>query len=141
MDRLDVATLVAELTRDEGLRLKPYRCTAGKLTVGIGRNLDDRGISVTEAEFLCHNDVADVITDLDRELPWWRDLDPVRQRVLANMAFNMGIGGLLTFKNTLRLVKDGKYLEASQHMLASKWAGQVGPRALRLAQMMRDGGG
>jgi lysozyme len=139
-DRFDFQTLVAELTRDEGLRLKPYRCTAGKLTIGIGRNIEDRGISKTEAEFLLHNDICDVVAALDREIPWWKDIDPVRHRVLANMAFNMGIAGLLTFKNTLRLVKDGKYLEAAQAMLSSKWAGQVGPRAVRLAQMMRDGG-
>ena len=140
-DRLDVQRMVEELTRDEGLRLKPYRCTAGKLTVGIGRNLEDRGISKTEAEFLLHNDISDVIADLDREIPWWKDLDAVRRRVLVNMGFNMGIAGLLTFKNTLRLVREGQYLEAAQHMLASKWAGQVGPRAVRLAQMMRDGEG
>jgi lysozyme len=133
-------TLVAELTRDEALRLKPYRCTAGKLTIGIGRNLDDRGISVTEAEFLCRNDVADVMADLDRELPWWRTLDEVRQRVIANMAFNLGIKGLLGFKNTLELVRCGKYLDAAQHMMSSKWAKQVGPRALRLSTLMRDGG-
>jgi lysozyme len=137
---MDTDVLVAELTRDEALRLKPYRCTAGKLTIGIGRNLDDRGISVTEAEFLCRNDVADVMAGFDRELPWWRTLDEVRQRVLVNMGFNLGVKGLLGFRNTLELVRCGKYLDAAQHMLDSKWAKQVGPRALRLATMMRDGG-
>lgn len=132
--------LLAELTRDEGLRLKPYKCPAGKTTIGIGRNLDDVGISAAEAEHLCRNDVARVVAELDAALPWWRGLDEVRQRVLANMGFNLGVPGLLGFKNTLRKVKDGDYLGAAQGMLASKWAGQVGPRALRLAQMMRDGG-
>lgn len=132
--------MVRELTRDEGLRLKPYRCTAGKLTIGVGRNLDDVGISQGEAEILLRNDIDRACADLDRSLPWWRGLDPVRQRVLCNMAFNMGIGGLLTFKSTLTLIQMGKYLDASQRMVASKWAGQVGPRAERLALMMRDGG-
>lgn len=132
--------LIKELIRDEGLRLKPYRCTAGKLTIGVGRNLDDVGISHGEAEILLRNDVARSEADLDRHLPWWRTLDPVRQRVMVNMAFNLGIAGLLGFKNTLRAVETGQYLTAAQGMLASKWASQVGPRATRLATMMRDGG-
>jgi lysozyme len=131
--------LIRELVRDEDLRQKPYRCTAGKLTIGIGRNLDDVGISVDEAYFLARNDVAKVVVQLDHELPWWKDLDETRQRVLANMAFNLGINGLLGFKNTLANIQAGRYLEAAQGMLASKWAKQVGPRAERLALMMRDG--
>lgn len=144
---MDVDLLTRELVRDEALRLKPYRCSEGKLTIGIGRNLDDRGISKTEAEFLCRNDVADVFADLDRALPWWRGLDEVRQRALANMCFNLGVSRLLGFKNTLRLLAAGRYLEASQAALASKWAKQVGigtpeepGRALRIAMMLRDGG-
>jgi lysozyme len=138
---MDRDALIRELTRDEALRLKPYRCTAGKLTIGVGRNLDDVGISQGEAEIMLRNDIAKVSAELDRDLPWWKTLDEVRQRVLANMAFNLGTHGLLGFKNTLRLVETGKYLEAAQAMLASKWAKQVGPRAERLALMMRDGGG
>jgi lysozyme len=132
--------LVAELTRDEGLRLRAYKCPAGKTTIGIGRNLDDLGITRAEAEALCRNDIARVEAELDARLPWWRGLDEVRQRVIANMAFNLGTAGLLGFKNTLRKVEAGDYLGAAQGMLSSKWAAQVGPRALRLATMMRDGG-
>lgn len=131
--------LVAELTRDEGLRLKPYRCTAGKLTIGVGRNLDDVGISQGEAEIMLRNDIDRATEGLDREIPWWRALDPVRQRVMVNMAFNLGIRGLVGFKNTMELIRCGEYLDAAQHMLATKWAKQVGPRAERLALMMRDG--
>jgi lysozyme len=137
---MNTERLVVELTRDEGLRLKPYKCTAGKTTIGIGRNLDDVGITRAEAEALCRNDVARVEAELDARLPWWRGLGEVRQRVIANMAFNLGTDGLLKFKNTLRHVEAGEYLAAAQGMLASKWATQVGPRAVRLAQMMRDGG-
>ena len=133
-------SLIRELTRDEGLRLKPYKCTAGKTTIGVGRNLDDVGISPDEAEILLRNDIARAEEGLDVALPWWRTLDPVRQRVMVNMAFNLGIAGLLGFKNTVELIRCGEYLDAAQHMLASKWARQVGPRALRLATMMRDGG-
>jgi lysozyme len=131
--------LKAELTRDEGLRLKPYRDSVGKLTLGIGRNLDDVGISEDEAQYMLGSDIARTVLDLDRSLPWWESLDEVRQRVILNMAFNMGVFGLLTFKNTLTMIHDGRYGDAADGMLASLWAKQVGPRALRLAQMMRDG--
>lgn len=137
---MDTAKLIKELRRDEGVRLKPYRDSVGKLTVGIGRNLDDVGISDAEADFLLANDIARSVADLDRALPWWRTLDEVRQRVLANMAFNVGITKLLTFKNTLRMVKNAEYGAAAEAMKASLWHRQVGPRAVRLEQMMRDGG-
>ena len=128
-----------ELIRDEGLRLKPYRCTQGKLTIGIGRNLDDNGISNEEAEILFNNDLRDVESDLDRGIPWWRVLSDARQRVLANMCFNMGLGTLLTFKNTLAAMEAGDYQKAAAGMRASLWARQVGPRADRLIKMMVEG--
>jgi lysozyme len=139
MTDLNTGKLLDELKRDEGVRLKAYRCTAGKLTVGIGRNLDDKGITLAEAEALCRNDVAEVIESLDRRLPWWQGLDDARQRVLVNMAFNMGVDGLLQFKATLALVQARRFAEASGAMLASLWAKQVGPRAIRLAGMMEKG--
>lgn len=136
---MNVDLLRAELTRDEGLRLKPYLDSVGKWTIGIGRNLDDVGISRDEAETLLAHDIASAMDQLDRALPWWRDLDEVRQRVLVNMTFNMGIAKLLTFRNTLRLVKAGEYGAASAAMMESLWARQVGPRARRLSEMMRTG--
>jgi lysozyme len=137
---MDTAKLLEELRRDEGLRTKPYRCTAGKLTIGIGRNLDDVGITVPEALELARHDVERVVLDLNRALPWWKELPgDARQRVLVNMGFNLGVPGLLEFRNTLGLVKAGRYTEAAGAMLASKWARQVGPRAVRLAAMMRTG--
>lgn len=143
MLQLDV--MVQELIRDEDLRLKPYRCSAGKLTIGIGRNLEGKGITREEAIYLVENDIGEVCAGLDRHLRWWRSLDPVRQRVLVNMGFNLGVDGLLPggekpgFPRTLELIEAGHYLEAAQAMLKSKWARQVGARAQRLALMMRDG--
>lgn len=128
-----------DLIRDEGLRLKPYRCTAGKLSIGVGRNLEDVGISKSEAEYLLHNDILNVQIDLDRKLPWWRAMSEARQLVLANMAFNLGISSLLGFKNTLGAMERGDYEAAAVGMGASKWAVQVGPRATRLIKMMREG--
>lgn len=155
--------LMAELIRDEGLKLKAYRCTAGFWTIGVGRNLEavgidkdetlalkitrqscmDKGITRAQALHLLDNDIDRTEGDLDRYLPWWRKLDLVRQRVLLNMCFNMGIGhegrGLRSFKNTLRFIETGQYEKAAEGMLASKWAKQVGKRANRLAELMRLG--
>jgi len=135
--KLDI--LKDELIRDEGLKLKPYRCTAGKLTIGVGRNLDDVGISASEASMLLEHDINRVITQLNLHLPWWANLTEARQRVLVNMTFNLGIVGLLKFKNTLALIQAGKYQDAAKAMLQSKWASQVGERARRLAKMMGEG--
>ena len=128
-----------QLIVDEGLKLKPYPCTAGKLTIGVGRNLDDRGITKEEALYLLRNDIKEVGLDVSSNLPWFASLCPARQDVLVNMAFNLGIEGLLKFKNTLKHVQAGEYDLAATGMLESKWAGQVGARASRLAQMMRTG--
>lgn len=138
------ARLIGQLRLHEGERRKPYRDTVGKLTIGIGRNLDDKGLRRDEIEYLLANDIADARADLDRYLPWWRGLDPVRQRVLIDMVFNMGAGspgkgGLLSFVNTLSEIRRGNYGIAADMMLASKWAQQVGGRAVRLATMMRTG--
>lgn len=136
---MDREKLAAELIRDEGLRLEPYVDTVGKLTIGVGRNLADRGISKAEAEFLLETDIGLVEDVLDTWLSWWRTLSEVRQRVLANMCFNMGIAKLRGFKNTLAAMKTGDYEAAAAGMRRSLWARQVGARAERLAKMMKTG--
>lgn len=128
-----------QLIAHEGLRLKPYRDTVGKLSLGVGRNLDDVGISRGEALGMLANDVQKVEHGLDLNCPWWTSLDPVRQRVLIDMGFNLGIDGLLGFRNTLKLIQAGQYEQASAALLLSKWASQVGKRAETLAQMMKTG--
>jgi len=172
----DRARLEAELIRDEGERFKVYRCTEGKQTIGVGRNLDARradgslgitaaeagALGITRAKLLASGctravsrallaaDIAGCEADLDRTLPWWRDLDPVRQRVLLNMCFNMGIGTratpgkpatrLLSFeRGTLRAIRERRWPDAAAGMLASRWADQVGARAVRLADMILTG--
>ena len=130
----------AQLVRHEGLRLKPYRCTAGKLTIGIGRNLDDRGISQKEAYAMLERDIQDCEQWLIDEIPEvYNKLDEVRQSVLLNMCFNLGIKGLLEFKNTLSFIGAGDWERAANNMLASKWAKQVGMRAIELSELMRKG--
>ena len=130
----------AQLVRHEGLRLKPYRCTAGKLTIGIGRDLDDRGISQKEAYAMLERDIQDCEQWLIDEIPEvYNNLDEVRQSVLLNMCFNLGIKGLLEFKNTLSFIGAGDWERAANNMLASKWAKQVGMRAIELSELMRKG--
>jgi lysozyme len=99
----------------------------------------DVGLSDDEIDYLLMNDLKRVEIDLDKHLPWWSQLDTVRQRVLIDMCFNLGIKGLLGFKNTLAYVKAGQYKQAKTNMLKSKWASQVGKRAQRLAAMMETG--
>lgn len=155
----DRALMRDELVRDEALKLRTYRCTAGKLTIGVGRNLDDVGISAAEtaalgitaascakdgltraqAMALLDSDLDRVERDLDRRTPWWRGLDPVRQRVMVNMAFNLGITRLMGFRNTLRMIEASRFEDAARNMLLSLWAKQVGLRALRLSFMMKTG--
>lgn len=136
---MDIDLMRNELIRDEGIRSFPYKDTVGKLTIGVGRNLDSVGIHDDEAYLMLENDIHDAMHSLDKYLPWWRNLDEVRQRVLVNMCFNMGIAGLLGFKNTLAAIQAGRYTDAAAGMLASKWAGQVGARAQRLSEMMAKG--
>ncbi len=129
-----------QLVRHEGLRLKPYRCTAGKLTIGIGRNLDDSGISQSEAYIMLINDIMNCEKQLQAKIPdIYNGLDEVRKSVLLNMCFNLGINGLLGFKNTLEFIKAGDWERAANNMLVSRRAKQVGRRAIELSELMRKG--
>ena len=129
---MDRESLKGELIVSEGLRLKPYRCPAGKLTIGVGRNLDDRGISEAEAMVLLDNDILIVEAELDHALPWWRTLPDKPQRAVADMAFNMGVPRLLGFRRMLEALQRGDYDTPSAEAQDSQWAKQVGIRALRV---------
>jgi lysozyme len=133
---MDIEALKDQLILHEGLKLKPYKCTAGKITIGVGRNIEDIGITEDEARSLLDNDILRVAQELDNALPWWRDLSDVRQRVLLDMAFNIGTPTLMKFKNTLALIEAGEFEKASVEMLDSRWAEQVGQRARTLSQAM-----
>jgi len=129
-----------QLLRHEGLKLKPYRCPAGKLTIGVGRNLEDRGITQKEAFILLENDILRCESELLDELPEdYSSLNETRKSVLLNMCFNLGITGLLGFKNTLAFIGVGDFERAANGMLASRWAKQVGRRAIELSEQMRKG--
>jgi len=131
--------LAAQLVIDEGLKPKVYKDSLGIETIGVGRNLRDKGLSPLEIQFLLANDIDDVCRDLDRSLPWWRVMNETRQNVLANMCFNMGIARLLGFKKALAAMKEERWSDAATEMRSSKWAEQVGDRAKRLAKLMERG--
>lgn len=141
LDWLD--QLVDDLVRDEGEKLTAYQDSVGYWTIGVGTLIDGRvpggGITREESRYLLQNRLATVFRQLDHSLPWWSKLDPVRRRVLANMAFNLGIAGLLGFHKTLTLIEEGQFSLASKAMLESKWAQQVGARAERLSFMLATG--
>ena len=149
----DSAGLLSQLKRHEGEhreggRHVAYRCPAGALTIGWGHNLDAKpvrglgpasSISHTEAESLLRADLADLAARLDLRLAWWRGLGPARAAVLLNMAFNLGLAGLLGFKRMLAAARAQRFEKAAAEMLDSRWAAQVGRRAHELAAQMRNG--
>jgi lysozyme len=109
----------------------------GKLTIGFGRNLDDAGISDQEAEALLENDIKKATLGVVVALPWIYSMSLTRRAVFFNMAFNMGVHGLLSFHVVLDRAEHGDYAGAADSMLNSRWARQVGDRAIRLAEQMR----
>lgn len=124
------------LIKHEGLRLKPYRCTAGKITIGVGRNLEDLGISRLEAMYLLDNDIMRVWDEADEKFEWFEELGDDRKIVVVSMIFNLGMAGFLKFFNLIKAIETNDFNEASKQMLKSKWATQVGTRAQELAKMM-----
>lgn len=117
----------------------PYKDTVGKLTIGYGRNLDDVGITEQEGRTLLLNDVEIAVKEAQLTWPWLLDHDLIRQQVIYNMAFNLGVPRLSGFKKMLHAMEDFDYEKAAEEMLDSKWATQVGDRATELAEMMCDG--
>lgn len=128
-----------QLRRDEGLRLKPYLDQFGNTTIGYGRNLTGKGITVIEAEYLLSNDVPEVTDTLVTRLPWYSALDAAQRGVLQNMCFNLGFVKLEEFEKMFQAIAQGDRETAAQEMLSSAWAKEVGDRAVRLAQQMRTG--
>lgn len=170
--------IAAQLRIDEGLRLKTYMDTVGKLTIGIGRCLETNplkthemymllkdesragritskiefnalqravtadmvkyGISVKEAYNLLYSEIEECITALNKNIEWFNEANDVVKEVLVNMCFNLGLTGLLEFKKTLYYLSIENYNDAADQMLKSKWALQVGRRAKRLANKIRN---
>jgi lysozyme len=134
----DRQKLVAQLRMHEGVRSKPYMDSVGKITIGVGRNLSDVGLSDDEIQVLLDDDINEVIRDLTT-FPWFPDLDPVRQRVLCDLRFNLGPVRLRGFKAMLRYMSEADHPAAARALQASLWYTQVGTRGPRLVTMLRTG--
>lgn len=160
-----MANIIEQLKLHEGVRLKPYKCSAGKWTIGVGHNYEDTGLPrwLTDKLLITHHSVAeytkrfqsggftmemaeqllaDDVAKCEQRLmkyEWYGKLDDIRKRVVIDMTFNMGIGWIGKFKNTVKMIENGDYVGASHGMMKSAWASQVGKRANRLAEMMRTG--
>ena len=148
-------TIQEQLIRHEGLKRFPYldccgkpwrECTCstkGKMSISVGRNLDDVGLSDNESRYLLDNDVGRVRMELDEALPWWRSMDEIRQQVLIDLGFNLGVltppetAKLLKFHETLELYRTGQYAAVADRLATLPWHTQVGRRALELEAMLR----
>lgn len=135
MNRALAKTIIG---RHEGLRTRLYKDSVGKLTIGFGRNVEDVGIRVSEAQLMLENDIEDVETQLMRLVPCFQALSTNRQIVLVDMGF-MGVTKLMQFRKMFAALDQRDFETAADEMLASTWAAQVGQRAVELAAMMRAG--
>lgn len=132
-----ISLLYSHLKRDEGLRTKPYRDSVDKLTIGYGRNLDDVGITEEEASILLKNDIDKTIEYVNLNIPQVSEKPWRVQLGLYNMAFNLGIAGLLKFTKMLDAIDKDDFERAADEALDSKWAAQVGIRAARIADLFK----
>lgn len=139
LETMTPSVLEKYIIDEEGFSRKPYRCTAGRLTIGYGFNLDDTGLSREESLLVLRHRLGRLEGEIARKLPWYDALNLPRRCVLVGMAYQMGLAGLLGFKQTLAYAEAGRYAEAAAGMLASKWARQTPARARRAAYMMRYG--
>ena len=133
--------LIKQLRRHEGVRTHAYLCSENKITVGVGRNLDENGgigLSNDEIDYLLKNDIERCRYELDA-LSWFSDLDSVRQDALVNLCFNLGMTRLLGFRKAMAAMAIGDYSTAADEFMDSKWATQVGSRADEVTEMIRTG--
>ena len=146
---MNLSLMDTELERDEGRRYEPYadNSKAKHRTVGIGHNLDVSPIPSAwvypltddEIDQLLDHDLSVTIAALDLHIGWWRTLDEVRQRCVANICFNLGVGSLMGFHDALADLKAGNFLNASQEFQDSDWYKEVGDRAVRICSAIKTG--
>lgn len=133
------ARLSKQLETDEGRRRRLYKDTVGKLTIGVGRNIEDRGLRDDEIDLMLSNDIDEAIGIARALIPTFDKLDDVRQEVVANMALNLGMTRLGGFKQFIGALVRFDFQRATSEMMDSKWYEQVGDRGKRLAYAMREG--
>lgn len=134
--------IIELLRRHEGVKAHAYRCTANKITVGVGRNIDPEGglgLSDDEIDYLLTNDINRVIVELGQAFEWFSALDEVRRDAMINLCFQLGLPTLLKFRNFLAEMSEGNYELASPHLLDSLYARQTPARANEIAEMIVSG--
>ena len=144
---MDLERLQKQLSLEEGVRNLAYKDSKGIWTIGIGHNIETRPISDLAVKVIFEQDVDTVVSLLDKYLPWWKELDDVRQNALVDLGFNLGVGPssedptgkLLLFTGTLEVLKNKDYEECAKHLEGTLWYKQVGSRALRVVKMIRTG--
>lgn len=134
-----MSKLTELLIKHEGKMNFPYEDTTGHISIGVGRNLTDRGLSDSEILMLLSNDLAISVTELTEAFSWFADLNEARQDALISMHYNLGMPKLLKFRKTLELLEQGMFEAAALEMLDSKWANQIGQRAKDLSKMLSTG--
>jgi lysozyme len=137
--RLEESKRLTVYDDDNGEPIVPGYRVIGHPTIGIGRALDTNGISDDESEYLFANDVAHVRIELTKRIPWITSMNEPRQAVFLGMAYQMGVGGFLQFKNSIAMAKSGEYEACAKNLLKSLWAKQTPERAYRMAEQMRLG--
>ena len=135
---MDYTRLSKQLLYHEGIRLKPYRCSADKLTIGTGRNIEDVGITEEEAFYLLNNDIKKVVEQCQRNFKWFDGLNDLRKEAVVNLVFNMGFGKFLQFKKTIKHIENEEFELAGAELLDSRYAQQVGQRAIDVANQLAD---
>ena len=135
---MDYTRLSKQLLYHEGIRLKPYRCSADKLTIGIGRNIEDVGITEEEAFYLLNNDIKKVVEQCQRNFEWFDGLNDLRKEAIVNLVFNMGFGKFLQFKKTIKHIENEEFELAGAELLDSRYAQQVGQSAIDVANQLAD---
>lgn len=125
------------LIQHEGIRLRLYADTRGKLTIGVGHNIQDRGLTYAQVVQILNDDVVIAETELDKAFPWAKTLDQTRRDVFIELSFNMGLPVLLEFTNMLAAANRKDWPSAADALLQSAWAAQVGARAVTLSNLLR----
>ena len=134
--------LIEMLKVHEGVETHAYKCSASKITIGVGRNIDPEGgigLSEDEIDYLLQNDIDRITTELDFEYGWFSDLNEARQDAMIDISFNLGQTRLRKFQKALTAMAQSNWNTAADEFMDSKWAQQVGTRAIRVTEMIRSG--
>ena len=137
-----MSKIIEMLRKHEGVETHAYKCTADKTTIGVGRNIDPNGgigLSNDEIDYLLANDVERVDAELFQVFSWYDDLDDPRKDAIMDMCFNMGLPRLMQFKKALGAMSAKNYDSAAVEFLDSRWAKQVGQRAISITDIIRSG--